>query len=183
MSDLTESRRWSPIRAVAWQDGGCVLLDQRRLPAEETYLRLGDSAGVARAIADMVVRGAPAIGIAAAYGAAMAYREASDDEADLAARLAVLRAARPTASNLAWAIRRVSAAGDRGGGDRFAAALGEARAIHEEDVAMNHAMGRLGASLIGDRSKLVTHCNAGALATGGFGTALGVVRQAWSDGW
>jgi methylthioribose-1-phosphate isomerase len=168
---------------VQWDDDACVLLDQRRLPGEETYLRLESSSAVARAIADMVVRGAPAIGIAAGYGAALAYRESPEGATtDLEARLQTLRQARPTASNLAWAIRRVSAAAETGGGDRYAAALREAKAIQEEDLAMNQAMGRLGAEFIQGPCSVVTHCNAGALATGGFGTALGVIRQAWTEG-
>ena len=183
MPDRCKDEEWSPVRAVQWDGDACLLLDQRRLPVEETYLRLESSADVAAAITDMVVRGAPAIGIAAAYGAAMAYREsATGDEADLAGRLLVLQMARPTASNLGWALNRVSAAANAAGTDRFAVALREAEAIHAEDVAMNRAMGRLGAALIEGPSTVVTHCNAGALATGGFGTALGVIRQAWADG-
>ena len=183
MSSANESHDWSPVHAVQWDDDACVLLDQRRLPGEETYLRLESSSAVARAIADMVVRGAPAIGIAAGYGAALAYRESPEGATtDLEARLQTLWQARPTASNLAWAIRRVSAAAETGGGDRYAAALREAKAIQEEDLAMNQAMGRLGAEFIQGPCSVVTHCNAGALATGGFGTALGVIRQAWTEG-
>lgn len=171
------------VQAVRWEDDACMLLDQRRLPEEEHYLRLEDSASVAQAISDMVVRGAPAIGIAAAYGVALAVREsATGDQADLQSRLDRLAAARPTASNLVWAIRRVSAAMDRDGRDRFDAALAEARAIHNEDIAMNLTMGELGAELIAGPCSVVTHCNAGALATGGFGTALGVVRCGWARG-
>ncbi len=183
MSGAKENHNWSPVHAVQWDGDACVLLDQRRLPREETYLRLESSSAVARAIADMVVRGAPAIGIAAGYGAALAYRESPQGATtDLEARLQTLRQARPTASNLAWAIRRVSAAAEAAGGDRYQAALKEAEAIHEEDLAMNRAMGRLGAEFIEGPCSVVTHCNAGALATGGFGTALGVIRQAWADG-
>ncbi len=171
------------MRAVSWEDGACVLLDQRRLPAEETYLRLESSIAVARAIGDMVVRGAPAIGIAAAYGAALAYQEEGGDRAGgIQARLRTLLDARPTASNLKWAVTRVRAAAEAATGDLFDAALREACGIHAEDVAMNHAMGRLGADLIDAPCAVVTHCNAGALATGGFGTALGVIRQAYANG-
>jgi len=183
MPDRSKNEEWSPIRAVQWDGEACLLLDQRRLPVEEIYLRLECSADVAAAIADMVVRGAPAIGIAAAYGAAMAYRESpAGDAADLAARLQVLRGARPTASNLCWAVKRVSAAANAATKDRFAVAVHEAEAIHFEDVAMNRAMGRLGAAFLDQPGTVVTHCNAGALATGGFGTALGVIRQIWADG-
>lgn len=171
------------MRAVSWEDDTCVLLDQRLLPAEETYLRLETSMEVARAIRDMVVRGAPAIGIAGAYGAALAIGEAaSGDEEDFRRRIQALLDARPTASNLQWAVDRVRAAAERATDDPYATAVREALAIHAEDVAMNHAMGRLGAQLIDGPCKVVTHCNAGALATGGFGTALGVVRQGFADG-
>jgi len=173
---------WSPVRAVSWEEDACVLLDQRRLPAEETYLRLETSAEVAAAIHDMVVRGAPAIGIAAAYGAALACRETpAGDLAARRARLQALLSARPTASNLRWAVTRVEAAAGANPGDAYGAAVREACDIHAEDVAMNHTMGRLGADLIEGPCKVVTHCNAGALATGGFGTALGVIRQAYAD--
>jgi len=183
MCEQNSVHEWSPVRAVSWDEGACVLLDQRRLPAEEIYLRLESSGAVARAIRDMVVRGAPAIGIAAAYGAAMAYRESrGEDEAGLRGRLRALVDARPTASNLKWAVARVRAAAEASMTDPCAAAVSEACAIQAEDVAMNHAMGRLGANLIDGPCKVVTHCNAGALATGGFGTALGVIRQGFSDG-
>jgi len=182
MSGTREPRQWSPVRAVSWEDDACVLLDQRRLPAEETYLRLESSPAVAQAIRDMVVRGAPAIGIAAAYGAALAFREtASSDQEGHRRHLQALLDSRPTASNLKWAVERVCAAA-KDAADPYGAAVREARAIHAEDVAMNHAMGRLGARLIEGPCKVVTHCNAGALATGGFGTALGVIRQGFADG-
>ncbi len=183
MSEERVAREWSPVRAVSWDEDACVLLDQRRLPAEETYLRLESSVEVARAIRDMVVRGAPAIGIAAAYGAALAYREARPGDAGpLRDRLQALLDARPTASNLKWAVARVAAAVDGRATDPYATAVREACRIHAEDVAMNHAMGKLGAGLIDGPCKVVTHCNAGALATGGFGTALGVIRQGFSEG-
>ena len=183
MSKRKDLANMGSVQAVRWQDDACLLLDQRRLPQQETYLRLEDSASVARAISDMVVRGAPAIGIAAAYGVALAVRETeSGDRAGLQVRLDFLAAARPTASNLVWAIRRVSAATDPGERHRFDTALAEARAIHAEDIAMNLTMGELGAGLIDGPCSVVTHCNAGALATGGFGTALGVVRCAWASG-
>jgi methylthioribose-1-phosphate isomerase len=183
MSEGRTAQEWSPVRAVSWEGGACVLLDQRLLPAEETYLRLESSEDVARAIRDMVVRGAPAIGITAAYGAALAYRQTpASDRRGLGERLRALLDARPTASNLKWAIARVCAAADASTTDPCGVALREALDIHAEDVAMNHAMGRLGADLIDGPCTVVTHCNAGALATGGFGTALGVIRQGFSDG-
>jgi methylthioribose-1-phosphate isomerase len=159
-----------------------MLLDQRRLPDEETYLCCETPAEIADAIRQMVVRGAPAIGIAAAYGAVLAYRRAGADAARLEADLNALVEARPTAANLRWAIRRVQAAAGPAAADAWRRALEEARAIHREDIEMNHAMGRLGAQLVGGRASVVTHCNAGALATGGFGTALGVIREAFLRG-
>lgn len=173
------------VEAVTWRGGRCHLLDQRRLPAAEEWLELDDPAAVAGAIRDMVVRGAPAIGIAAAYGAALAVRARHGAGPDWVtafdADLETLRNARPTAANLAWALARVRAA-SVDAPDPPAAALDEARRIHAEDVAMNHRMGELGAALIEPGSPVVTHCNAGALATGGYGTALGVIRSAWAAG-
>jgi len=140
------------------------------------------------------VRGAPAIGIAAAYGAVLAYRQAERAEhAEHAARtqpdqsvlergLSVLAAARPTAANLQWALNRVREAAGPAAVGAWERALQAAREIHREDIQMNHAMGRLGAALIERCMPVVTHCNAGALDTGGFGTALGVIREAWAAG-
>jgi methylthioribose-1-phosphate isomerase len=132
---------------------------------------------VAAAITAMVVRGAPAIGVAAAYGAVLACDGAATP-AVLAERLARLRAARPTAVNLAWALDRMAAACARG----RAAALAEAQAIHAEDVSANRTMAGLGAALLAPGSRVLTHCNTGALATAGVGTALGVIRRAWAEG-
>jgi methylthioribose-1-phosphate isomerase len=158
----------------------CVLmLDQRALPEREPYVELRSVEDVARAIGDMVVRGAPAIGISAAYGMVLAARVRAN--LDEAARL--LKAARPTAVNLAWAVDRMSgaaaAAPQKEWPDVLAAA---ARRIHHEDVAACRAMGRIGAERIPDGARILTHCNAGALATGGFGTALGVIRAAAQSG-
>jgi methylthioribose-1-phosphate isomerase len=140
---MTEQERetvWAPLRPVQWKDDACVLLDQRLLPAEEVYLSLGESGAVADAIRDMAVRGAPAIGIAAAFGAALAYREAAGDEAALRQRLDRILAARPTASNLAWAVRRIAAVAETGP-DPYRSALSEAESILEEDVVMNQCRG------------------------------------------
>ncbi len=154
-------------------DDEVVLLDQRRLPAVEEYVRLRTSAQVAQAIATLAIRGAPAIGIAAAYGLVLAAARGED----LAEASARLRATRPTAVNLAWALERMA----RAPGDRAALAA-EARAIHREDVEACRAMGRIGAAHVPDGATVLTHCNAGALATGGYGTALGVVRAARESG-
>jgi methylthioribose-1-phosphate isomerase len=155
-------------------DREVILLDQRRLPGAEEYLRLTRVEDVARAIETLAVRGAPAIGIAAAYGMVLAavHRE------DLHAATARLRRTRPTAVNLGWALDRMA----RLGRHDVAALAAEARAIHREDVAACRAMGRIGAERVPDGATVLTHCNAGALATGGYGTALGVVRAARAQG-
>ena len=172
------------FHAVAWVDGKVAMLDQRLLPHKESVLEFDSCSAVADAIRLMVVRGAPAIGIAAAYGAVLAAREAYRTDPGDWLRLAVpllaqLAAARPTAVNLAWALDRMR---DRCAGlmgDPEPALLKEARAIHDEDQAANRRMGEYGADLIANGSSVLTHCNAGALATGGYGTALGVIRAAF----
>ncbi|HKJ76362.1 MAG TPA: S-methyl-5-thioribose-1-phosphate isomerase [Gammaproteobacteria bacterium] len=174
------------VRAVAWEEGALRLLDQRLLPQQETYLRLETPETVAEAIADMVVRGAPAIGITAAYGVVLAARRAyaaapGDWREAIRPDLERLAASRPTAVNLFWALERMERAFAAVDGDPEPALLAEAGAIHAEDVAANHRMGELGAELI-DGGGVLTHCNAGALATGGYGTALGVIRSAHAAG-
>jgi len=158
-------------------DSAVVLLDQRDLPARETYLRLETEHDVARAIAEMAIRGAPAIGIAAAYGLVLAARRKSD----LRRAAAELVATRPTAVNLAWAVSRMLSVADAGGdaAERLAA---EAREIHRRDVRACRAIGSLGAARIADGATILTHCNTGGLATGGYGTALGVIRAAHESG-
>jgi methylthioribose-1-phosphate isomerase len=163
------------IRAVIWQGDRLRLLDQRRLPVEETYIECRSASEVAAAIRDLAVRGAPAIGIAAAWGVVLAAREGEDA---LDAAFIELRAARPTAVNLMWALDRM--AGARGGG--IEALEREAQAIEDEDLAANRRMGELGASLLGQNVGVLTHCNTGSLATAGFGTALGVVRAGYGEG-
>ena len=175
------------IRAIQWQQDHLCLLDQRLLPAEETYLSYHDAAGVAQAIRDMVVRGAPAIGISAAYGLVLSARQharldPANRQARLAADIETLAASRPTAVNLFWALARMKACLACQPADPVAALLAEAQAIHAEDIAANHTMGELGASLIEDGSSVLTHCNTGSLATGGYGTALGVIRSAYARG-
>lgn len=167
-----------------------LMLDQRLLPTEVVYRRYKKPDEVALAIRDMVVRGAPAIGIAAAYGLALqAHLEQGSPQAFLLANgIAgrVIGATRPTAVNLAWAIGRMArTAADVAALDpalRAAAMLKAAEDIHREDVAACRAMGVLGAEMIADGSTILTHCNAGALATGGYGTALGVIRAAHEAG-
>ncbi len=175
------------VRAVAWDNGALRLLDQRLLPRRVEHLHCKDAAAVARAIHDMAVRGAPAIGIAAAYGVVLAararYAAAPDTwQQDIEADFALLFDARPTAVNLRWALERMRAKIAGLTGDPGAALLSEARAIHEADIAANRRMGELGAALIEAGSAVLTHCNTGALATGGYGTALGVIRAAYAAG-
>lgn len=176
------------IRAVDWHDNRLRLLDQRSLPLTVTYLDIDSAQAAATAIRDMVVRGAPAIGIAAAYGVVLAarsrYREAPPHWRTLLAEdIAILNAARPTAVNLAWALARMRTRIDAGiDGDPTATLLAEAQAIHAEDVAANRHMGALGAALLGTGAGVLTHCNTGSLATGGYGTALGVIRAGMERG-
>ena len=158
------------MEAIRWENDTLYLLDQTRLPAEEVWLPYTDYREVANAIRTMVVRGAPAIGVSAAY----AYCLAAQAGADLAEAKAVLAASRPTAVNLFWALDRMaSCKGDL---------LAEAKAIHREDVEMCRTMGAFGAAVVPDGARILTHCNAGALATGGYGTALGVIRAAHERG-
>jgi methylthioribose-1-phosphate isomerase len=163
------------IRAVLWQGDHLRLLDQRRLPFEETYIDCRTSADVVEAIRDLAVRGAPAIGIAAAWGVVLA---AQADIAALDAAIAKLRSARPTAVNLMWALDRMAGVSPRNA-DALAS---EAQAIQDEDLAANRRMGALGAELLGRDVGVLTHCNTGSLATAGYGTALGVIRAGVSEG-
>ena len=171
---------------MAWTDAGLELLDQRKLPQTESWLLLHDSASVAGAIRDMVVRGAPAIGISAAYAAVLAARDRytsqpSDWRAAFSLDMQQLAQARPTAVNLVWAVERMQQLATSLEDDPVPGLLSEARAIHEQDIAANYTMGELGAACIETGSGVLTHCNTGSLATGGYGTALGVIRRAWTD--
>jgi methylthioribose-1-phosphate isomerase len=176
MAAMNASSERHAVEALRWTGGALELLDQRKLPAQFTYVRCADAEEVAVAIRDMVVRGAPAIGCAAAYGVALAALRGSD----LEEAIDVLARSRPTAVNLFWALDRMRR--------RLAAPwtpdalVVEAKTIHAEDIATNHAIGRAGAGLIRDGARVMTHCNAGALATTGHGTALGVVRSARDAG-
>lgn len=163
--------------AIRWQGDSLALLDQTRLPKEQVWLTYTDYRQVALAIRSMVVRGAPAIGITAAY----AYCLAALEGTDLVEAKSVLAASRPTAVNLFWALDRMERKAADCGGDA-AALLKEAKTIHAEDIAMNHAMGTFGAEVVPEHARILTHCNAGALATGGYGTALGVIRAAHAQG-
>jgi len=176
------------VETIEWTSGGVVMIDQTRLPREKVFVTCRDYEQVAEAIRTMVIRGAPAIGVAAAMGVALGVEQAEEASLDeqfeeLCARLA---ATRPTAVNLFWAIERMK---------RLYAALRgrpiqeirsrlreEARRMREEDIAINQAIGRLGEPLVPDGKSVLTHCNAGALATAGYGTALGVIRAAVAAG-
>jgi len=176
------------VHPVQWRNGAVVLLDQRLLPTQEVYRVYRDHRDVARAIKDMVVRGAPAIGVAAAMGIALGMSQTPGSELGRALERVcrTFAATRPTAVNLFWAIERMRRTFARARGRSVEVIREilrqEALAIYHEDIAANRALGRYGASLIKSRSTILTHCNAGALATAGYGTALGVVRAAKEAG-
>jgi methylthioribose-1-phosphate isomerase len=176
------------IETIQWTDEGVVMIDQTRLPAEELYVTARNYREVADAIRTMVIRGAPAIGVAAAMGVAIGIAQA--DPANLDAELAVisneLASTRPTAVNLFWAIDRMNKLYRDLAHLPFPelrdALIAEAKQIRVDDIAINMAMGRHGAPLVPDGKTVLTHCNAGALATAGYGTALGVIRAAIESG-
>lgn len=181
----------SAFRSIEWRDGVFRMLDQRELPHSTVYLDYQDAAGVAEAIRSMVVRGAPAIGAAAAYGLVLTAwhskaASVSDLRAELDAAAGILRAARPTAVNLFWAIERMMS--------RLAdptldsveklreAALAEANAIADEDVQINRQIGLNALPLVPEKATIIHHCNTGSLATVDYGTALGIIRTAHEHG-
>ena len=173
--------------AIKWTDGVLCLLDQRHLPGEEVYLNIDNAPATAAAIRDMVVRGAPAIGITAAYGVVLSVqqhaREAADDWRGRVERdMELLAGARPTAVNLVWAIEQMRACLQTAGSTPQQALLALAERIHNDDIAANIRMGDYGQNLINKGDSVLTYCNAGSLATGGYGTALGVIRSAWNAG-
>src|SRR5437764_10471378 len=181
------------LPTIAREDDAVVMIDQRKLPAHEVYVRCKTAAEVARAIKTMVIRGAPAIGVAAAMGIALGVSKSkASGTQELAAEFykicELMAGTRPTAVNLFWAIdrmKRAFAAGAEAGEsvDQIKARLdGEAQAIHDEDVASCRAMGAFGAEVVPADAQVLTHCNAGALATAGYGTALGVIRGAVEKG-
>ncbi len=177
------------LPALEWKNDRLVMIDQRKLPLRELYLEYSDADGVARAIETMVVRGAPAIGVAAAYGVALgvsALESATGLDRRFEAVYRRLERTRPTARNLFWALERMRRAYKANKGRGLAglkrAMVVEARAIEREDVATNMAIGRHGRGLIKDGWTVLTHCNAGELATAGYGTAVGVIRAAHDQG-
>ena len=183
---------FSEFSPIIWKGDGVSLIDQTRLPLEEVWVETSDYRQIVMAIQKMLIRGAPAIGIAGGYALALAAMELAQTapqtaKGDFSQRLcqaaSEIKAARPTGANLAWAVERLLAS------VRSAQSVEEvvsdlvagAVVIHREDTTSNHDIGRHGARLIPWGSQVLTHCNAGALATGGYGTALGVIRTAWQD--
>lgn len=192
---MNNSLNIAAVVALRWREapdyGRLEMLDQTRLPSVFEYLSYDSAASVAEGIRSMVVRGAPAIGVAAAYGVALEAlrlqarpREAFDAAMDIG--FSVLAQSRPTAVNLFWALDRMQRHREQHKQDSpslvAAALLDAAKAIHEEDVRINQQMGEHGAALLADGARVLTHCNAGALATAGHGTALGVIRSAVAAG-
>jgi len=179
--------KYDSIRPIRFDNKKLYLLDQRLLPTQQIEIEYTSSADVALAIKDMVVRGAPAIGITAAYAVVLAaiqrYAEDSQNWRQLIQQdIKVLAESRPTAVNLFWALDEMQSHFNKSDDDPFLLLKTVADDIHKYDIEANHAMGQIGANLIAEQSGAVlTHCNAGALATGGYGTALGVIRSAYSD--
>ena len=184
---MTRIERHDTIRAVAYHDDALRLLDQRRLPFAESHIDCRTADEVATAIGDLTVRGAPAIGIAAAWGVVLEARRLAIAGQTvslqaLEAAMARLHASRPTAVNLAWALARMRGALAGAPADPVAVLVAQAQAIQDEDLAANRRMGELGAALLGSGIGVLTHCNTGSLATAGFGTALGVIRAGYAAG-
>ena len=181
------------LPTIEWQGDTIVMVDQRKLPAQEIYLRCRTAQEVAKAIRTMVIRGAPAIGVAAAMGLALGMKKSTAKgtkqfAVEFQKTCDMMASTRPTAVNLFWAIERMKRAFSAGAlagespeelADRLEK---EARAIHDEDVANCRTMGAFGAALVPDGARILTHCNAGALATAGYGSALGVIRAAVEQG-
>ena len=179
----------SEIRPIRWQDGRLMLLDQTRLPVEEATIVVECYEQAVSAIREMRVRGAPAIGVTAAYAVAMAARDIpSNDRVEFLFALKQacddIRAARPTAVNLGWAVDRMMALAEStdAAGEIVPILIAEAEEIHREDEAINRLLGDYGKELMPDGGSVLTHCNTGALATSAFGTALGVIRAGWEAG-
>lgn len=181
------------LPTIAWQDDAVLMVDQRKLPTREVYLTLRTPTEIAKAIKTMVIRGAPAIGVAAAYGLALSVRRSKAAgtrqlTTEFLKDCDLLAGTRPTAVNLFWAIDRMKAVfsekvlGGASVDDLRQVMLDEAQAIHDEDVLNCRAIGQHGGALVPEQAGILTHCNAGALATAGYGTALGVIRGAIEQG-
>jgi methylthioribose-1-phosphate isomerase len=171
------------VQALQWTGTSLKVLDQRQLPEHIIYDEYTDAAGVTEAIASMRVRGAPAIGIAAAYGVVLSvakhYASSSHWRQQVNADVEMLAKSRPTAVNLFWALEQMTTVLNREQNDPLTVARACAEKIHADDIAANLTMGKLGAELLANTKGVLTHCNTGALATGGHGTALGVIRSAY----
>jgi len=177
------------LPTIEWRGDRVFMIDQRRLPGEEIYVDCRNVESVAVAIETMIIRGAPAIGVAAAYGVALgalAVKDAGRIEIEIGAAIERLRRTRPTARNLFWALERMKAVYEAHRALPLAALqdrlVAEAREIEREDAAICESIGRAGAELIKDGDTVLTHCNAGGLATAAYGTAVGVIRAAWEQG-
>jgi methylthioribose-1-phosphate isomerase len=186
---LAKSKNLDLLLTVSWQDDGVVLIDQTKLPNKLVHVKCKDYKQVADAIKNLVVRGAPAIGVTAAFGLALAAKasnakELSELMTELDNAFKVLRATRPTAVNLFWALERVMGKAKRAKSVEAAraAVIEEAKRMSEEDIRANRQMGSNGAKLFSDGDVVLTHCNAGSLATVAYGTALGVIRSAKESG-
>ena len=170
------------VETLQWTDAGVVMIDQTRLPREQVFVTCRGYQDVAEAIRSMVIRGAPAIGVAAAMGVALGVQEGADFDTVCE----TLAQTRPTAVNLFWAIERMRVLKASLNGlpqpETVQRMIQEACQIHADDIAICQAIGRNGAPLVPDGKTVLTHCNAGALATAGYGTALGVIRAAWEAG-
>lgn len=185
MSERSNNPAFDNVRALCWTGDHLSLLDQRLLPLEEKYIGVHTSEELIQAIRDMVIRGAPAIGIAAAFGAVLAARETWETDKEnwknlISDKLHRLGEARPTAVNLRWALARMRKRIEQCQSEPVPALLEEAGAIHREDIESNRCMGELGADFLKNAGAVLTHCNTGSLATGGYGTALGVIRSAYA---
>jgi len=178
------------MRTIEWKDGTVITVDQTKLPDEMSFLKMKECREVASAIKDMKIRGAPLIGVAAAYGLALTtYHSKAKEKRELIREIKqsaeILMKTRPTAANLFWAVDRVVKTAQENPGsakDVVKAVISEAQRMADEDVQTNHKIGEHGARLIADGDVVLTHCNAGKLATVDYGTALGVIRAAWEQG-
>ncbi|MFZ2725076.1 MAG: S-methyl-5-thioribose-1-phosphate isomerase [Methylococcaceae bacterium] len=174
----------TPVQALQWTGTSLKVLDQRKLPDSIIYDEYSDAQGVYEAIATMRVRGAPAIGIAAAYGVVLSAFQhhaanAQTWQHEVLKDIDYLAQSRPTAVNLCWALQKMTAVMQQNPSDALATLEAAAIQIHQDDIAANHKMGELGANIITGSLAVMTHCNTGSLATGGHGTALGVIRSAY----
>ncbi|MDM8564536.1 S-methyl-5-thioribose-1-phosphate isomerase [Candidatus Halobeggiatoa sp. HSG11] len=181
------THQYDTVRPINWHNEQLHLLDQRKLPHEQITMILEQISDVTEAIKNMVVRGAPAIGITAAYGVVLAAKNAyakhsTNWQAFIKNDIQELSQARPTAINLIWALERMQSKFTEINGDPVSILLKEAKLIHQEDIDANYKMGELGTELLPKNCRVLTHCNAGALATGGYGTALGVIRSGYAAG-